>query len=78
MAPRPLDVLPSIFTHHDELRRALPRLASRHGLSAGDKGLLAVAASIPILTPAEFCARHGGLWTSAVIRVTPFPPETPF
>lgn len=108
-----VDVLLSAFIL-DELRRVLPRLASRHGLSAteiddlvdilaiqaaviepeptsdpelrdandlpvlgtllaalaagsadylitGDKDLLALAERFPVMTPAAFWERHGGL-----------------
>lgn len=108
-----VDVLLSAFIL-DELRRVLPRLASRHGLSAteiddlvdilaiqaaviepeptsdpelrdandlpvlgtllaalaagsadylitGDKDLLALAERFPVITPAAFWERHGGL-----------------
>lgn len=108
-----IDVILSDFIL-DELRRVLPRLVHRHGLSVveiddlvdilsiqvdlvdpvveegtslrdradvpvlgtliaalrsghaaclitGDKGLLALADRFPVLTPADFWARHGGL-----------------
>lgn len=110
-----LGALEVVLSHYilDELRRVLPRLSARHGLSAaemddlvdilaidaeqvepieindpnlrdgfdqpvlgtliaaqkihdaqylitGDKDLLALAEQYPILTPAEFWARHGG------------------
>lgn len=41
-----------------ELRRVLPRLSHRHGLS--DVDLPALSADWPIVTPAAFWAAHGG------------------
>ena len=37
---------------------ALAIASGADGLVTGDKDLLALASSYPILTPAEFCARH--------------------
>lgn len=62
----PLAVADAALRDHDDLPVLGTLLSAMRGASidyliTGDKDLLALAGSYPIVTPAEFWGRHGGL-----------------
>jgi len=51
---------PDLRDPHDQPVLATLIAAEAHYLITGDKDLLALASQYPVITPAEFWARHGG------------------